>query len=287
LGLEAGTTFDASIFDQQVADVENATIAQLMVLDEQLAGMHVGLIESFTQNIEQLSAKLPEDLRIEIGDKLAQTLEQQTIWREAELAHNAELRAMDIEKSQTWRETDIATEQLQYDSGLLNDQLLNDAMITNNTGNTLILSNSLNSINNTLNTGFSSVTNGLSSIQGAVSSAMAAKKAAEEKAIFSVPVEDTELPSFASGSYEVPKDMAARIHAGEMIIPRAPAEAIRNGNTGNTSGGNDEVEGLLRELVGIMKNKDEKIVAAVNRLSDTVTKPIVRAVKKKDTRALL
>ena len=41
------------------------------------------------------------------------------------------------------------------------------------------------------------------------------------------------LPSFAVGSPNIPNDMVAQIHKGEMIIPRVQADAIRNGNSGS------------------------------------------------------
>jgi hypothetical protein len=40
------------------------------------------------------------------------------------------------------------------------------------------------------------------------------------------------LPSFDVGSYSVPSDMIAQIHAGEMIIPTAQAAQIRSGAAG-------------------------------------------------------
>ena len=45
------------------------------------------------------------------------------------------------------------------------------------------------------------------------------------------------LPSFDVGSYNVPSDMTANIHKGEMIIPAKKAAQIRGGgmNTGGTS----------------------------------------------------
>lgn len=40
------------------------------------------------------------------------------------------------------------------------------------------------------------------------------------------------LPSFAVGAWELPSDMIAQVHKGEMIVPAGPADAIRNGGGG-------------------------------------------------------
>ncbi|QBR71914.1 hypothetical protein CU048_12250 [Beijerinckiaceae bacterium] len=37
------------------------------------------------------------------------------------------------------------------------------------------------------------------------------------------------MASFAKGSWELPRDMIAQVHKGEMIVPAGPAAAIRNG----------------------------------------------------------
>ena len=50
-------------------------------------------------------------------------------------------------------------------------------------------------------------------------------------------------PSFAVGSWEIPRDMTANIHKGEMIIPRTFADDIRS-NKG-FGGGRVAVEGLI------------------------------------------
>lgn len=44
-----------------------------------------------------------------------------------------------------------------------------------------------------------------------------------------VMAESAAVPKFASGAWEVPGDMLAGIHKGEMIIPSGPAQAIREG----------------------------------------------------------
>ncbi len=48
-----------------------------------------------------------------------------------------------------------------------------------------------------------------------------------------------EPPAFALGALEIPQDMQATIHQGEMILPRPFAEDVRQGNIaiGETGGG--------------------------------------------------
>lgn len=43
------------------------------------------------------------------------------------------------------------------------------------------------------------------------------------------------LPSFATGAWELPSDMIAQVHRGEMIVPAGPAQAIRSGAAGSGS----------------------------------------------------
>lgn len=45
------------------------------------------------------------------------------------------------------------------------------------------------------------------------------------------------LTGFASGSWELPHDMVAQVHKGEMIVPAGPAAAIRSGQMGLGGGG--------------------------------------------------
>ena len=53
------------------------------------------------------------------------------------------------------------------------------------------------------------------------------------------------MASFAVGAWELPHDMIAQVHAGEMIIPAGPAAAIRAGGNGSgtvaTGGGGGDV----------------------------------------------
>jgi hypothetical protein len=44
------------------------------------------------------------------------------------------------------------------------------------------------------------------------------------------------LPAFAVGADNIPHDMVAQIHKGEMIVPAAGAEAIRSGKLGGGGG---------------------------------------------------
>ena len=36
------------------------------------------------------------------------------------------------------------------------------------------------------------------------------------------------LPSFDAGAWSLPADMVAQVHRGEMIVPAAPAQAMRD-----------------------------------------------------------
>ncbi len=44
------------------------------------------------------------------------------------------------------------------------------------------------------------------------------------------------LPSFAVGAWNLPNDMVAQVHAGEMIVPAGPAAALRSSLSGGGSG---------------------------------------------------
>jgi molybdenum-dependent DNA-binding transcriptional regulator ModE len=62
------------------------------------------------------------------------------------------------------------------------------------------------------------------------------------------------LPSFDVGSYNVPNDMMANIHKGEMIVPAKQAEQIRQGGTGGVTvvqnlSFNDSVRGAARDEI--------------------------------------
>ena len=60
-------------------------------------------------------------------------------------------------------------------------------------------------------------------------------------------------PGFAVGADNIPNDMVARIHKGEMIIPRAGAEAIRRGETGG-GGGNIIINNYAGAKVSAQRN---------------------------------
>jgi hypothetical protein len=61
--------------------------------------------------------------------------------------------------------------------------------------------------------------------------AAAGPAAASEAAVAAQAV----LPGFASGAWELPSDMIAQVHKGEMIVPASAADAIRSGGGGGTS----------------------------------------------------
>lgn len=69
------------------------------------------------------------------------------------------------------------------------------------------------------------------------------------------------MPSFAVGTWNVPTDMFANIHQGEMIIPKTFAESIRAGEGAITgpSGGNVyiTVEGSIIDTLGLLSVVDD------------------------------
>lgn len=74
------------------------------------------------------------------------------------------------------------------------------------------------------------------------------------------------LPKFATGTNYVPRDMAAIVHEGEAIVPRAYNPAA-SGGTGQVS--NSEVVNVLRELLDAIKAGDlssVKLQTEANRL---------------------
>ena len=68
-------------------------------------------------------------------------------------------------------------------------------------------------------------------------------------------IADQPLPSFDVGSLNIPKDMTAKIHKGEMIIPKPFAESVRSGEAtvGGGSGGiNIYVQGSVIDSQGLL-----------------------------------
>lgn len=83
------------------------------------------------------------------------------------------------------------------------------------------------------------------------------------------------LPSFATGAWNLPRDMVAQVHAGEMIVPRDIAERLRGGRGfggggpeygGGYSGGNTNVTVYVGTFVGTEEN--------VSRLSQELGRTI-------------
>jgi tape measure domain-containing protein len=68
-------------------------------------------------------------------------------------------------------------------------------------------------------------------------------------------IADQPLPSFDVGALNIPKDMTAKIHKGEMIIPKPFAESVRSGEAtvGGGSGGiNIYVQGSVIDSQGLL-----------------------------------
>ena len=97
-------------------------------------------------------------------------------------------------------------------------------------------------------------------IIGAISSALAIATGAIQLA--ALEMARPQPPSFAVGAWDVPQDMLANIHAGEMILPKPFAESVRSGE-GNFGAApppvvvqiyaNDQVESHESEEEGVRK----------------------------------
>ena len=67
-------------------------------------------------------------------------------------------------------------------------------------------------------------------------------------------IADQPLPSFDVGALNIPKDMTAKIHKGEMIIPKPFAESVRSGEAtvGGGSGIIINVQGSVIDSQGLL-----------------------------------
>lgn len=83
------------------------------------------------------------------------------------------------------------------------------------------------------------------------------------------------IPSFDVGAWNIPKDMVAQVHAGEMIIPAFDASKIRSGNTSSTANANKTYQiDIKQTFVGStpasapkeMKSAVEKLAEAIGAL---------------------
>jgi chromosome segregation ATPase len=103
-----------------------------------------------------------------------------------------------------------------------------------------------------------------------------------------------ELPSFDTGSQEIPKDMVANVHKGEIIIDPKSSNVLRNygikievskSSSDSSQGKTDmsKVEKLLEALLQVSVENGQrisKVEESVYTLEDSVGKPIKRAVEK-------
>ena len=91
------------------------------------------------------------------------------------------------------------------------------------------------------------------------------------------------IPSFDVGSYDVPQDMLAMVHKGEMIVPAQEAEAIRRGVSGVRSSSSQSVSGgggggsVVVNINGLIRAETpDDIVRPLRRLAQTgfMPKPV-------------
>jgi hypothetical protein len=64
------------------------------------------------------------------------------------------------------------------------------------------------------------------------------------------------LPSFAVGAWNLPHDMTARVHAGEMIIPAGPAAAMRAAASGGSASGGGGGDVHLHAHISAIDTRD-------------------------------
>lgn len=77
------------------------------------------------------------------------------------------------------------------------------------------------------------------------------------------------LPSFAVGSDFIPKNMTARVHAGERIVPAADNAAIISSLRG---GNNQEVADLLRQLLTEVRASNLPLIQAMQKAAKVLTR---------------
>jgi hypothetical protein len=69
------------------------------------------------------------------------------------------------------------------------------------------------------------------------------------------------MPSYAVGSYDLPKDQVAQVHKGEMILPASIAEAVRKSISG-TSGSSAPIHVEIKVMLQSGSDADVKRVGA-------------------------
>lgn len=108
-----------------------------------------------------------------------------------------------------------------------------------------VLTRALKSIMTSVGETFAGVTAFLSPVMGPAAPAAGAGVAAgvEASAL-------AMLPSFDVGAWNLPGDMVARVHQGEMIVPAGPADAVRDMLSGKGAGGGGGVSFNINALDG-------------------------------------
>jgi hypothetical protein len=83
-------------------------------------------------------------------------------------------------------------------------------------------------------------------------------------------VKTSGLKGYSQGSYDVPKDQAANIHAGEMILPASVAESVRTnmakGRSGQLSGGQAPQVTIELNLHGVSESDARSLAAKVKSI---------------------
>lgn len=77
------------------------------------------------------------------------------------------------------------------------------------------------------------------------------------------------IPSYAVGTYNVPATGPAILHAGEMVLPRPMADAMRRGAIG---GDNQALEAKLDGVIQRLDKLDRTTATGAQKVSDTVVK---------------
>lgn len=85
-----------------------------------------------------------------------------------------------------------------------------------------------------------------------------------------------EIPQFAAGTMNVPQDMLAMVHKGEIIIPRSFAEDIRRGNASGMGGGMQVTINIQSPVV----RQDSDLEAIARQVEEAVTQQLLHKLQR-------